>query len=42
MNGQKIGYALVSSTGQNLEVQLQKLKDCDKVFEEKIRPLNFP
>jgi DNA invertase Pin-like site-specific DNA recombinase len=40
MNGQKIGYARVSSTGQNLEVQLQKLKDCHKVFEEKISGTN--
>lgn len=31
----KIGYARVSSFGQSLEVQLEKLKDCDKVFQEK-------
>lgn len=31
----KIGYARVSTTGQSLDVQLQKLKDCEKVFSEK-------
>lgn len=30
-----IGYARVSSVGQNLDSQLEKLKDCDKIFEEK-------
>jgi DNA invertase Pin-like site-specific DNA recombinase len=30
-----VGYARVSSTGQDLEVQLEKLKGCDKVFKEK-------
>jgi DNA invertase Pin-like site-specific DNA recombinase len=32
---QTIGYARVSSNGQSLEVQLDKLMDCDKVFKEK-------
>ncbi|WP_221066380.1 recombinase family protein [Methylomagnum ishizawai] len=31
----KVGYARVSSVGQSLDVQLAKLKDCDKVFQEK-------
>ena len=31
----KIGYARVSSVGQSLEVQLDKLSDCEKIFEEK-------
>ena len=30
-----VGYARVSSTGQDLGVQLEKLKACDKVFKEK-------
>ena len=31
----KVGYARVSSTGQSLDVQLEKLNDCEKVFCEK-------
>ena len=30
-----IGYARVSSVGQSLDVQRDKLKQCDKVFQEK-------
>jgi DNA invertase Pin-like site-specific DNA recombinase len=30
-----VGYARVSSAGQSLDIQLDKLKDCDKVFQEK-------
>src|SRR5262245_35893974 len=30
-----VGYARVSSLGQDLAVQLEKLKACDKVFKEK-------
>jgi DNA invertase Pin-like site-specific DNA recombinase len=30
-----VGYARVSSNGQDLQVQLDKLKDCEKVFKEK-------
>lgn len=30
-----VGYARVSSTGQSLDVQLLKLRDCDKLFQEK-------
>jgi DNA invertase Pin-like site-specific DNA recombinase len=30
-----VGYARVSSFGQDLEVQLDKLSGCDKVFKEK-------
>jgi DNA invertase Pin-like site-specific DNA recombinase len=30
-----VGYARVSSVGQDLEVQLEKLSGCDKVFKEK-------
>lgn len=31
----KVGYARVSSVGQSLDVQREKLDDCDKLFEEK-------
>lgn len=31
-----VGYARVSSVGQSLDVQLEKLTDCDKVFKEKL------
>ncbi len=31
----KVGYARVSTVGQNLSVQLDKLSDCDKIFQEK-------
>ena len=30
-----VGYARVSSLGQDLAIQLEKLKRCDKVFKEK-------
>ncbi len=30
-----IGYARVSSVGQSLDVQLDKLEHCDKLFQEK-------
>jgi len=30
-----IGYARVSSTGQSLDVQLDRLVHCDKIFQEK-------
>ena len=31
-----VGYARVSSAGQSLDVQLEKLKDCKKIFQEKL------
>lgn len=31
----KVGYARVSSVGQSLDVQLDKLSSCDKIFTEK-------
>ena len=31
----RIGYARVSSVGQSLDVQIEKLKQCDKLFQEK-------
>jgi len=30
-----VGYARVSSVGQSLDIQLEKLANCDKVFQEK-------
>ena len=30
-----VGYARVSSIGQSLDIQLDKLKKCDKIFQEK-------
>ena len=35
-NTAKIGYARVSSIGQTLDVQLDKLRHCDKIFQEKM------
>jgi len=32
-----IGYARVSSVGQSLDVQLDNLQHCKKIFQEKIR-----
>ncbi len=31
----KVGYARASSVGQSLDLQREKLNDCDKIFEEK-------
>ena len=33
--GMRIGYARVSSAGQKLDVQLDKLESCDRVYYEK-------
>ena len=32
-----VGYARVSSVGQSLDIQLEKLGHCDKIFQEKKR-----
>jgi DNA invertase Pin-like site-specific DNA recombinase len=37
----KIGYARVSSVGQNLDAQLEKLKDCEKVFKERVSGISM-
>ena len=31
--GQKVGYARVSTNAQDLTVQLERLADCDRIFE---------
>ena len=36
----KIGYARVSTVGQSLDVQLDKLEDCEKIFREKMSGTN--
>jgi DNA invertase Pin-like site-specific DNA recombinase len=35
-----VGYARVSSVGQTLTVQLDKLQQCDKIFQEKVSGLD--
>lgn len=32
----KIGYARVSTTGQDLTAQMEALSECDKIFQEKV------
>ena len=34
--GEIIGYARVSSIGQSLDIQLDKLKYCDRIYQEKV------
>ena len=36
-----VGYARVSSVGHSLEVQLDKLKHCKKIYQEKRVLLNI-
>jgi len=40
MAKEKIGYARVSSSGQSLEIQLEKLKSCEKIYQEKASGLD--
>ena len=35
--GMKVGYARVSTFGQKLEVQMEHLADCDRIFREKAK-----
>jgi DNA invertase Pin-like site-specific DNA recombinase len=37
----KVGYARVSSTTQNLDSQLEKLKNCEKIFKEQLSGTNL-
>lgn len=34
--GMKVGYARVSATGQKLDVQLDRLANCDRIYHEKM------
>jgi DNA invertase Pin-like site-specific DNA recombinase len=34
--GMRVDYARVSTSGQKLDVQLDRLKDCDRIFKEKV------
>jgi len=34
--GMRVGYARVSTVGQKLDVQLDRLSDCDRIFKEKV------
>jgi len=36
----QVGYARVSSVGQSLDVQLEKLRDCHEIFQEKVSGLD--
>lgn len=38
----RVGYARVSSRGQSLAVQLDKLHDCDKIFQEQVSATTSP
>ncbi|WP_429886476.1 recombinase family protein [Geoalkalibacter halelectricus] len=33
--GMRVGYARVSSSGQKLDLQLDRLADCDRIYHEK-------
>jgi len=35
-----VGYARVSSVGQSLDIQLDKLQQCDMIFQEKVSSLS--
>ena len=34
--GMRVGYARVSTAGQKLDLQLERLADCDRVFHKKV------
>jgi DNA invertase Pin-like site-specific DNA recombinase len=40
MAKEMVGYARVSSSGQSLEIQLDKLKSCEKIYQEKASGLD--
>jgi len=37
----KGGYARVSTTGQKLDVQLDRLADCDRIYYEKMSAMQI-
>jgi len=39
--GMRVGYARVSTAGQKLDLQLERLADCNRVFHEKNPPGGF-
>ncbi|MGE4343762.1 MAG: recombinase family protein [Geoalkalibacter sp.] len=34
--GIRVGYARVSSSGQKLDLQMDRLADCDRIYHEKV------
>jgi hypothetical protein len=36
-NGMRVGDERISSSNQKLDLQLERLSDCDRIFHEKLR-----
>ncbi len=39
--GMSVGYARVSSSGQKLDLQMDRLADCDRIYHEKASAANL-